>query len=190
MRGRLSRVLLTTAAVAALLIAIAWLDDATGYDLQFFVFYYLPVSLATWSLGRTAGLATSLLAALAWLAADVHSGHPYQNLRLAYWNGMIRLVAFAVIALGVSHLKARAARERALRVQTENALSEVKQLRGLLPICSSCKRVRDDHGSWNQIEAYVRDHTDAEFTHGLCPECARRLYPEFADKILGGPRQD
>ncbi len=188
MRGR-SRVMVTAVAVVALLVGIGWLDDATGYDLQFFVFYYLPIALAAWRLGRAAGLATSLLAALAWLVADVHSGHPYLNPRLAYWNGVIRLIAFAVIALGVSHLRARAARERALRVETETALGEVKQLRGLLPICSACKRIRDDQGSWSQIEAYVRDHTDAEFTHGLCPECTRRLYPEFADKILGGPER-
>jgi len=54
--------------------------------------------------------------------------------------------------------------------------------RGLLPICASCKRVRDDKGYWNQLEAYVRDHSEAEFSHGICPDCAEKLYPEFANK--------
>lgn len=63
------------------------------------------------------------------------------------------------------------------------ALTRVKTLSGLLPICASCKKVRDDRGYWNQIEAYLRTRTEAEFTHGICPDCARRLYPELAAKL-------
>ncbi len=57
--------------------------------------------------------------------------------------------------------------------------SEIKQLRGMLPICSSCKKIRDDKGYWNQIEVYIKDHSDAEFSHGICPECVKKLYPNF-----------
>ena len=57
--------------------------------------------------------------------------------------------------------------------------TEVKILRGLLPICASCKEIRDDNGYWHQIESYIRDHSEAEFSHGICPECVERLYPEF-----------
>ena len=63
--------------------------------------------------------------------------------------------------------------------ELQEALDNVKVLRGLLPICSSCKKIRDDQGYWRQLEAYIRDHSEAEFSHGLCPDCARRLYPEF-----------
>lgn len=62
------------------------------------------------------------------------------------------------------------------------ALAEVKTLSGLLPICASCKRVRDDKGYWNQIEAYISRHSDALFSHGICPDCARRLYPDLMGK--------
>ncbi|MCG2750341.1 MAG: FIST C-terminal domain-containing protein [Desulfobacteraceae bacterium] len=58
-------------------------------------------------------------------------------------------------------------------------IEEIKMLRGILPICSSCKKIRDDKGYWNQLEKYIHDHSDATFTHGICPDCARRLYPEF-----------
>lgn len=57
------------------------------------------------------------------------------------------------------------------------ALDNVKTLRGLIPICASCKRIRDDSGYWGQIEAYIARHSDAEFSHGICPECAEKLYP-------------
>ena len=63
------------------------------------------------------------------------------------------------------------------------ALTRVKTLSGLLPICASCKKVRDDSGYWSQIEAYLRARTEAEFSHGICPDCARRLYPEQAAKL-------
>lgn len=61
----------------------------------------------------------------------------------------------------------------------QHALSEVKQLSGFLPICSSCKKVRDDEGYWNQIDAYIKRHSEVEFSHSLCPDCARKLYPEW-----------
>jgi uncharacterized paraquat-inducible protein A len=69
-------------------------------------------------------------------------------------------------------------RERLIS-ELQEALGQVKTLKGLLPICSNCKKVRDDKGYWNQIESYVQQHTDASFTHGICPDCAKKLYPEL-----------
>ncbi len=59
---------------------------------------------------------------------------------------------------------------------TLRLLREIRHLEGLLPICASCKKIRDSHGNWFQIEAYIRDHSDAEFSHGICPDCAKKLY--------------
>jgi hypothetical protein len=56
---------------------------------------------------------------------------------------------------------------------------QLKVLTGLLPICARCKKIRDDQGYWNQIEAYIQMHSDAKFSHGICPDCAERLYPEY-----------
>jgi len=69
--------------------------------------------------------------------------------------------------------------------ELREALAKVKQLGGLLPICASCKKIRDDKGYWNQIETYIGDHSEAEFSHGICPECMRKLYPDFADEEKG-----
>ena len=63
------------------------------------------------------------------------------------------------------------------RDKLKKALSEVKALSGLLPICASCKKIRDDQGYWNQIEAYISEHSDAEISHGICPECQRKYSP-------------
>lgn len=67
----------------------------------------------------------------------------------------------------------------------EAAMEQVRQLSGLLPICASCKKIRDDQGYWNQIESYLERYSEARFTHGICPECTWKLYPEFAPKLLG-----
>jgi hypothetical protein len=76
------------------------------------------------------------------------------------------------------HKHAEAEREK-LIVDLREALSKVKALSGLLPICASCKKIRDDNGYWTQIECYISSHSEADFSHGLCPECTKHLYPEF-----------
>jgi len=70
-------------------------------------------------------------------------------------------------------------REQLLRAY-EDALNKVKTLGGLLPICCSCKKIRDDSGYWKQIEEYIRQHSDAEFSHGICPDCLKRLFPQYS----------
>lgn len=64
-------------------------------------------------------------------------------------------------------------------VEMREALSNVKMLSGMLPICASCKKIRDDKGYWNQIESYIRSHSEADFSHGICPECAKKLYSDI-----------
>ncbi len=63
-------------------------------------------------------------------------------------------------------------------IELKKAREEIKSLRGIIPICASCKKIRDDKGYWNQLESYIRKHSDADFTHSLCPDCMRKLYPE------------
>ncbi len=77
--------------------------------------------------------------------------------------------------------KAEEERERLIR-ELQKALGEIKTLTGLLPICANCKKIRDDKGYWNQIEVYISEHSEAEFSHGICPECKEKLYPKYAGK--------
>jgi len=80
----------------------------------------------------------------------------------------------------IALVKHHAAKEREkLIAQLENALLQVKKLSGLLPICASCKKIRDDRGGWQQIEDYIATHSEADFSHGICPTCAHELYPEI-----------
>lgn len=70
----------------------------------------------------------------------------------------------------------------ALRLRNKElqaALDQIKTLKGLLPICAQCKKIRDDEGYWHEVEVYIREHSDADFSHGICPSCLRILYPDF-----------
>ena len=65
--------------------------------------------------------------------------------------------------------------------ELRQALAEVRTLKGIVPICANCKNVRDDQGYWNRVESYLNEHTEADFTHAVCPDCMKRLYPQFED---------
>jgi hypothetical protein len=75
-----------------------------------------------------------------------------------------------------------------LIAELTDALAQIKTLKGLLPICSTCKKIRDDMGYWNTLEKYIMEHSEAEFTHGICPDCIRKFFPEACEE--DGPCND
>lgn len=85
-----------------------------------------------------------------------------------------------------THLELKKAKDeqKKLIAELQSALARVKQLSGMLPICSHCKKIRDDAGYWQQVEDYIQTHSHAEFSHGICPQCLRKYYPEFAEQII------
>ena len=93
-----------------------------------------------------------------------------------------RLMGASSIAYDITERK-KIEDERTKMIQELNeTLSKVKTLSGLLPICASCKKIRDDHGYWQKLETFVHEHSNAEFSHSICPDCMERLYPDFAKK--------
>ena len=107
-----------------------------------------------------------------------------QRLKALFWRSYIIfslvICTFLILIVVFSFRMDTAAKEREnIILDLQTALSEVMTLRGIIPICSSCKKVRDDKGYWNQIESYIRDHSEADFSHSICPECAKKLYPDL-----------
>jgi hypothetical protein len=115
---------------------------------------------------------------------------PGENARLVVAHVGLWLVGLAGLLFAAAslqkHLQARqraeAEREQ-LIVKLQEALANVKTLRGLIPICSSCKKIRNDQGYWTQLETYLKQHSDAEFSHGLCVDCLRKLYPDVSGQV-------
>ncbi len=90
-----------------------------------------------------------------------------------------RITAVTVVSKDITERKQAEEEREKLIVELRASLEKVKMLSGLLPICASCKKIRDDNGYWNQIDSYIRDHSAVEFSHGICPECMKKLYPDF-----------
>ena len=74
-------------------------------------------------------------------------------------------------------------RHESIRVDLQQANTQLKVLSGLLPICASCKKIRDDAGGWTQLETYIHNHSEAQFSHCICPDCMQKLYPEYASAV-------
>lgn len=96
---------------------------------------------------------------------------------------VIVLLLFKENKTSVERKRAEAEREKLIK-ELQDAIARINKLNGLLPICAHCKKIRDDKGYWNQIESYIREHSEAEFSHGICPDCAQELYPEFFVKKI------
>lgn len=108
------------------------------------------------------------------IGADGYIARPISNKEL-----LARVQAGERIKRAEDALKEKEREQRKLVSQLTDALAEIKTLKGFIPICASCKKIRDDDGYWNQLEAYISKHTDAVFSHGLCPDCAEQYRAEM-----------
>jgi DNA-binding response OmpR family regulator len=91
-----------------------------------------------------------------------------------------RLNSVARLKHAEDALRAKETEQGRLISELQKALSEIKTLKGLIPICASCKKIRDDQGYWDRVESYITHRTEAVFTHGICPDCAEKLYPGYS----------
>jgi hypothetical protein len=160
-------------------------DWLTGYEIHFFVFYFLPVSIGAWYLGFIGAISLSILSAGVWFGADVLTGHTYTSNVYAIWNTLVRLVSFLAIGWAASRIKLLLDRERAVTKSLRSSLSQIKVLETFLPICAQCKKIRNQQGVWQQLEVYIGQHSDTQFSHGYCPECAKKIMAEagLADEV-------
>jgi hypothetical protein len=142
----------------------------TGPYLRFPVLFILPVVLASWYRGWPLGMGTAILLPSLRLALAWHwdATTPW-TMTEPIVNALVRIAVLVTLA----YMTARASREqRALQ-------EEVRTLRGLLPICMVCKKIRDDQGNWEILEAYIMRHSEANFSHGLCPTCLQEHYGHY-----------
>ena len=178
----------------ALTTAIIYLSGNASSDLYITYFLIVLIAAFTTSLKQLIGLSSILCLAYGGIlffelnqAGSVDESHllriPILLIMAAFYGVFAEMVReerkqkTGLIDYIAALKQAEEERERLIQ-QLREALASIKTLSGLLPICFSCKQIRDDKGYWNQIETYIHDHTDANFTHGICPPCARKLYPE------------
>lgn len=100
---------------------------------------------------------------------------------LAFLGLMLVILGYQGLSFSESKRLEEVRRREQVMAELQQALSEIKTLNGILPICASCKSIRDDKGYWSRVEEYVEHHSQASFTHSICPACSLKLYPEFED---------
>jgi K+-sensing histidine kinase KdpD len=172
--------------LAFILTLLGYIDYATGFEINLTLFYFIPVIIGTKRLGLLAGILLSVVSATIWSVADHYAGQIYSNQLIAVWNTVTRLAAFLTVAWLTAHYVLLLARDRAHATKHRKLAAEVKVLEGLLPICTFCKKIRNDQGGWEPVEHYIEDHTAAKFSHGMCPECIKKW---TADAGLGDKPQ-
>ncbi len=144
-----------THVVTVLLILL--LDCWTGPSLAFSAVFVLPIVLSAWFCTARLAYGLALLVALGHFLIAAFMNPPTSQLTLAA-EGLVRMIVLGFLAFLVS--------------RTVRQEKELRVLRGLLRICMFCKRIRDQHGDWQRLELYIAEHSEAAFTHALCPECA------------------
>jgi DNA-binding response OmpR family regulator len=112
------------------------------------------------------------------VGADGYIIKPITNREL-----IARVQAVARIKRAEDALRQKKREQQQLIVELQEALAEIRTLKGFIPICASCKKIRDDEGYWNQLEAYISKHTDAIFTHSICPQCAEKYKAEIKETL-------
>jgi hypothetical protein len=144
----------------------------------------MPISYVTWFIGKKTGILLSTVLLITILCFDIQPEKYHYNLPIEVWNLAIYFAFFVIVTLLLSKLRITLQQRADLITKLQNALNAVQELSGILPICANCKKIRDDEGYWHDVETYIGEHTKAEFTHGICAECAAKLYPSLFDKLV------
>jgi len=124
---------LVLAFTGALLAFTTWLDYVTGYELGFFIFYFIPVSIAAWLVGRRAGVATALASGACWFLSDRMANHPYSNALFIYWETVMRLASYLTTALTLARIRADTVAREHLQARLDAAVEELAQRSALAP---------------------------------------------------------
>jgi hypothetical protein len=154
----------------AIILLIA--DYFAGPFIQFPITYLIPIALAAWYNGCTWGFAFAIILPLVRFFFNIALWQVPWTIVEASVNCFIRIIVFSSFVILIDRIAK----------QTSRLTREVNMLTGLLPICSYCKKIRDDKEQWQPIEQYIVQRSEASFTHGICPECAAKYYSQYLKK--------
>jgi hypothetical protein len=153
------------------------IDYLTGYEIGMEVFYLMPIGLLSWLVSRSAGIIMSVISTATLMTANYLAGKVIANYFIYSWNIFVHVGFFLIVAYLISMEKIISDNNKILIDKLQKSIDEIRTLSGLLPMCSACKKIRDDDGYWKQIEHYISEYTDARFSHSICPDCKEKLYP-------------
>lgn len=168
-------------ASAASLAVVTYIDWVTGYEIRVYAFYFIPICLCAWYLGRFSVLCISVISAVFWFLADLLSGHHYPYESYRYWNTFICFVPFAIVGLVLNRLRSSLNELRRAHQELSRSIEEIRKLQDQLRvICSWTNRIEVD-GKWIPIDEFLAKKLHLKITHGISPE-ASRSFQEQAGK--------
>ena len=184
----MSRRRIAIAASILLLPVLAVLDLVTGYEINFFVFYFVPVALLAWFGNRSAAVAMAIGCAVVWYWVDVRSGHTYAVPVIGVWNAALRLTSFLMIAVLVSKVRVNQEQQAQLNhklqatvAELEQSLEHVRRLQSELQVvCAWTNRIRHD-GKWMRFEEFLKSNLQLRFSHGISEEAVAEIRKQLDD---------
>jgi PAS domain S-box-containing protein len=114
----------------------------------------------------------------------------FDTIKAPIFDIIDNVIGIVTICRDITDRKRTEEEREKLILELQDALAHVKTLKGLLPICAWCKKIRDDKGYWTKVETYIKQHSDASFTHGICPECLKKMDPETYGKVFKNDSED
>jgi hypothetical protein len=148
-----------------LALVVLAVDYITGKDIQFPILYVFPSGIAAWKNKKTTAYTLAILMPLARIWFHI-PWHEMENIYLEVINAIVIIMALTLFVYLVNRTS----------LQEIELQKRVKVLEGILPICASCKRIRNEKNEYEQLERYITEHSEAMFSHGICPECMKKLY--------------
>jgi len=162
----------------ALTILILLADLAIPLGVAIDVLYVIVIWISLWSPRKSFILFMAVACSLLTIGVFFYQPPVSEMWKVVFNRGLALFAIWMTALLGWQRKISDENREKAVG-DREKALEETRVLRGFLPICASCKKIRDVDGYWTQMEEYIRDHSEADFSHGICPECVKKLYPQL-----------
>jgi hypothetical protein len=173
-------------ACGLIMVMILLVDLAIPLGVAMGVSYIAVVLLSLWSPQKRFTVLVAFIASVFTIGVFFWKPPVAEMWKVISNRALALFVIWITASLGLQRKTTEENREKTVR-EREKALEDVRILRGFLPICASCKRIRDDQGYWTQIEGYIKANSEADFTHGICPDCAKKLYPGFRRQKVGDP---
>jgi len=166
----------------ASLVALSYIDYLTRYQFLLFIFYFVPVSLCGWYLGRYAVVFMAILTGVSWCFVDILANHHYPSEMIRYWNSLICFLAFAIIGLLLQSLRRSLAEQWVVRKQLEKALADltrtteetIKLQQQLHVVCAWTKRINIE-GKWIALDEFLTDKLNAKVSYGVSPEAMQEV---------------
>lgn len=148
------------------------------------VLYIMAILVSLWYEKKKFTIIVALLCTILTIAGFFSSPAGGELWKVIFNRALALFAIWTVTVLSLQRKKNLEEKEEAIK-QREKAVSDLKILKGFIPICSSCKKIRDEEDQWSQMEVYISKHSEADFSHGLCPDCVKTLYPDHKSKLKG-----